>query len=479
MWETIWTGLLAPLAILLSPLLSLAASVHILLNKEDVRAAIGWIGMVWLVPYGGVVLYFLLGINRVERRARRRVRAKEETRPVPEEARDGPPVARDLVPLARLGAALTGNPLLALSACMPLEEGDEAYPAMLEAIDRAARRVWLQSYIFDWDDVGALFAEHLLLAHRRGVDVRILLDGAGALGTPRRLRRLGLPVAVFHPLSPRHPAIFNLRCHRKLVIADETAFLGSMNISARHLSDRPHHPKRSRDVMFRLEGGIVPGLAQVFAQDWSWQTGTDIPAELVAPGQAAPRAGGPEGGGVGLARVVPDGPDGRQPRLAWMFDAAISAARRSVAILTPYFVPDRDLLSSLGQAALKGVEVDILLPERSNQPLVDLASRALWPELLALGCRIHLTPRPMDHSKLMVVDGRWAMIGSSNWDVRSFRLNFELNLELYGRAAVGTVARCIARHARHARTLPQDWGRRLPVARRLAHRAAWLLTPYL
>ncbi|RMF69865.1 MAG: cardiolipin synthase [Alphaproteobacteria bacterium] len=479
MWETLWVDFLAPLALLLSPLLSLAASIHILLTKEDVRAAIGWIGMVWLVPFAGVALYFLLGINRVARRARRGARS----RPLPAGRTEpaGGITLREkrMTNLARLGAALTGAPLLALRSCEPLEEGDEAYPAMLEAIDRAQRRVWLESYIFDWDEIGARFAEHLLLARQRGVDVRILLDGVGALGTPRRLARMGLKAAAFHPLSPRHPAIFNLRCHRKLLIADDTAFLGSMNISARHLSTRPH-PRRSRDVMFRIEGEIVAGLGENFAQDWIWQTGEDLPEGLLRAGaEEAARQTGSQEAPQGWARVVADGPDRELRILAWMFDAALSSAQRSVAVLTPYFVPDRDLVASLGQAALKGVDVDIYLPEKSNQPLVDLASRALWPELLALGCRIHLTPRPMDHSKLMVVDGQWAMIGSSNWDLRSLRLNFELNAEIYGRRAVRVIADCIARHARTARPLPASWGRTLPVWRRLGYRAAWLLTPYL
>ncbi len=478
MWETLWVEILTPLALLASPLLSLAASIHILLTKEDVRAAIGWIGMVWLVPFAGVVLYFLLGINRVARRARRRAR----TRPTPV-GRSEPAAQvilreKRMANLARLGGALTGAPLLAVRTCEPLEEGEEAYPAMLAAIDRAARRVWLQSYIFDWDETGAGFAEHLLLAQKRGVDVRILIDGVGAIGTPHKLARVGLKAAAFHPLSLRHPAIFNLRCHRKLLITDETAFLGSMNISARHLRRRAH-PKRSRDVMFRLDGQIVGGLAESFAQDWCWQTGEDLPQELLQSGREDETDADGAGGGQAWARVVADGPDQEWRILAWMFDAALSSAHRSVAVLTPYFVPDRDLLASLAQAALKGVAVDIYLPDKSNQPLVDLASRALWPELLALGCRIHLTPRPMDHSKLMVVDGQWAMIGSSNWDLRSLRLNFELNVEIYGRRLARVVENCIARHAQDARPLPASWARAVPLWRRLVHRAAWLLTPYL
>ncbi len=477
MWETLWVEILTPLALLASPLLSLAASIHILLTKEDVRAAIGWIGMVWLVPFAGVALYFLLGINRVARRARRRARSRPAPASRAEAAARVILREKRMANLARLGAALTGAPLLALRVCEPLEEGDEAYPAMLEAIDRARRRVWLQSYIFDWDEIGARFAEHLLLAQQRGVDVRILIDGVGAVGTPRKLARIGLKAAAFNPLSPRHPAILNLRCHRKLLIADEAAFLGSMNISARHLQNRPH-PRRSRDIMFRLEGAIVGGLAESFAQDWRWQTGEGPPENLLRP-EAEQDDEQSAHTPAGWARVVADGPDRELRILAWMFDAALSAAQRSVAILTPYFVPDRDLIASLGQAALKGVEVDIYLPERSNQPLVDLASRALWPELLALGCRIHLTPRPMDHSKLMVVDDQWAMIGSSNWDLRSLRLNFELNAEIHGRRAVRVVADCIARHARTARTLPADWEQSLSLWRRLVHRTAWLLTPYL
>jgi cardiolipin synthase len=180
-----------------------------------------------------------------------------------------------------------------------------------------------------------------------------------------------------------------------------------------------------------------------------------------------------------VARGVPDGPDEDFEKLLWTLLGALSIARHSIRIVTPYFLPDRAVISALNLASMRGVRVDILLPARNNLRLVSCASRAMWWEVLQHGCRIWLTPPPFDHSKLMIVDGCWVLLGSANWDPRSLRLNFEFNVECYDTELAQQLDRWVEtkRRGAHPVTMEEVDGRSLPA--RLRDGTARLLTPYL
>ena len=152
-----------------------------------------------------------------------------------------------------------------------------------------------------------------------------------------------------------------------------------------------------------------------------------------------------------IARVIPDGPDADFENARWTLLAALAEAQTSVKIVTPYFLPDNALVTALNLAALRGVRVDIILPAKNNLPFVHWASRALWWQVLERGCHVWLTPPPFDHSKLMIVDGHWVLLGSANWDTRSLRLNFELNVEGYGREFAREMENVIAQKISAAR----------------------------
>ena len=212
-------------------------------------------------------------------------------------------------------------------------------------------------------------------------------------------------------------------------------------------------------------------MQRTFATDWAFTTRERLHG---TPWFAPPVSSGPV-----LARGVTDGPDADIGNMRQVILGALAAARHTVCIVTPYFLPDEVVLSTLQTTALRGVEVDIVLPARSNLPLLDWAMRPQCDELLAAGCRIHLSPAPFDHGKLFVVDRAWALIGSTNWDARSLRLNFEYNLECYDEGLVGTLQPLIdARIAQATRLDAATLARqRLPV--RLRNRLVWLLSPYL
>jgi cardiolipin synthase len=429
-------GLWPYIAAVLDAVLALVASGHAVLSKRDTRAAIGWVGLIWLAPFVGVLLYIWLGINRIERRARS-LRAErprlgptaglgECSAEVADQA--GTLAGMPLEPLVKLVRDVTGRVLLAGNRVTPLINGDQAFPAMLQAIDEATRSITLTTYIFDNDTTGQLFLETLQRAVARRVEVRVLIDYLGARYSWQPiagcLRRAGIPCAEFLPtLIPWRFQYSNLRSHRKILVVDgRIGFTGGLNIHAGNcLKQHPRYPVQ--DLHFRLSGPVVTQLQSVFADDWAFCTG-----ELL---QGQPWFSIIEPEGPVLARGIPDGPDDDFETLRLTLLGAIACARSSVAIVTPYFLPDASLIAALNVAALRGVQVDIVLPAENDSSLAHWASMALLWQVLERGCRVWHSPPPFDHSKLMLVDEHWTLLGSANWDPRSLRLNFEFNVECY------------------------------------------------
>ena len=292
-------------------LAALLASIHALLHKRDSRAATLWIGVIWLLPVFGPLLYLALGVNRIRRRALSLGVHKTLSRPVPENL--GEPEhagAEHLKMLARVVSRVVAQPLMPGNQIEPLVNGDEAFPAMLAAIESAQKTISLSTYIFDNDPSGQKFVAALARAVQRGVEVRVLIDAAGTRYSwppiTRKLRHAKIPFARFLPaslLTPWRVATINLRNHRKMLIVDgKTAFTGGMNI--RHgnvLADQPKSPVQ--DLHFRVEGPVVTQLQEAFANDWAFCT-----REILKGSEWFPELA--EGGDV-IARVITDGPDAR------------------------------------------------------------------------------------------------------------------------------------------------------------------------
>ena len=459
------------------------AAAHVVLTKREVRAAIGWVGFIVLFPLFGALLYTVFGINRIRRRATA-LRPTSQTVPaevvLPAEVvpatRERPLGAGGLEALAELVGRIVEQPLLAGNRFEPLLDGDEAYPRMLAAIEAAERSLSLSTYIFDNDETGKRFQAALAAAVGRGVEVRVLIDGVGARYSfppaRRTLRKLGVPVAIFQPtLIPWRMPWLNLRTHRKILVADgRTAFAGGLNIRHEHLvaAGGAH---AVRDLHFLLEGPVVQQVQRLFCADWRFAAGETLAGDAWYPALVP--------AGEMAARVIPDGPDEDIDKLRWTLLGALAVARRSVRVVTPYFLPDTDLVTALSLAALRGVEVDVILPGRSNLPFFDWAMAAQLPQVLERGCRVWCTPPPFDHSKLMVVDGEWAIVGSFNWDPRSLRLNFELGVELYGAAVAGCLEAMALARRDAARPVTVEELRARPLWRRLRDGAFWLAQPYL
>ena len=456
-------------------LIAAVVTAHVLLHKRDVGSAIGWIGLAWLSPFMGSALYAMFGINRVRRRAtrldkrrRRRGGGRAQT-----------PIPRDdhLAPLEHAVRTLTGRRAEPDNRLTMLQCGDEAYPRMLAAIAGAKRSIALSSYILRADSAGDPFIEALSEAHGRGVQVRVLIDGIGSgylySGAYRRLRHGGVPAARFmHSLLPWRMPFVNLRSHKKILVVDGVhGFTGGLNIGAENvLATNPPFPVR--DTHFAVEGPVVAQLMTAFAEDWQFTTGEHLEGDAWFPDIEPDAAAG-----EAVARVVTSGPDQDVEKIEYIVLQAIASARHQIRVMTPYFLPDERMITALELAAMRGVRVDIVLPAVGNHKLVDWATRAQIPPLLEARCHVWYNPPPFDHSKLLVIDGEWCLVGSSNWDMRSFRLNFELNVEVYHSGLARKLDALAKRHQGEAITLEALKKRSLPI--RLRDAGARLMLPYL
>lgn len=503
--------LMPSFAIAASVLIAVATiltALHALRSRREVSATLAWIGLILLSPVIGLVLYWAFGVNRVSRRAKRlravppeprsRRRGCDDTparddasappgqRAAPDQ-RGAPPgaaVPPEVAAYFAAGARLSRFPVAPVSDVRVLERGADAYDAMLAAIDQARRRVWLASYWFAPDATGERFIDALARARRRGADVRVLVDAVGILhrdhsrrglvpwrSVVRRIKRRGLTVARFNPLHPpRRFSILHLRSHRKLLIVDDDQlFIGGMNVHDGHQHERVRDLHLA--IVARCDHGthpLIASAATVFSEDWAFATGEWL--DVSQPGGACPPSERDDrntpldedvasrptttsaAAAAHWARLLPDGPDEDYEVLPLIRVAALQAARESVQIVTPYFLPDTGLMAALKACAMRGVRVEVFLPARSDHRIVDWAARPALEELLERRVVVWLTPPPFLHAKLMRVDDRWALLGSSNWDPRSLRLNFELDIELGG-ATLATLGDWVARQRASAERL--------------------------
>jgi cardiolipin synthase len=453
--------------------LAACVTAHVLLTKRNVGSSIAWIGLAWLSPIVGSILYVLLGINRVKARA---ICLREKR---PKRGAVRPSFATTITddhlsPLELTVGRITGRQADEGNNVALFHNGDEAYPRMIAAIEAARTSIALSTFILRLDQVGRTFVDALTRAHRRGVEVRVIVDGIGSgyIISPayRRLQQSGVPVARFlHSLLPWRMPFLNLRTHKKLLSVDGLmAFTGGLNIGDENRV-RENPPNPVRDTHFLFEGPVVAQLNDVFAEDWLFVSGEELEGEAWFP--AIDEAG------TAIARAIASGPDQDIEKIESVILQAIACARQSINVVTPYFLSDDLLATSLALAAMRGIEVDIIVPEKNNHLIMGWATRARIGHLVEAGCRVWSNPPPFDHSKIMTVDGIWGLIGSANWDMRSFRLNFELDVEIYHSDLVQRIDGSLAAKQGRRLTLAELRSRPLPV--RLRDNAARLLLPYL
>jgi cardiolipin synthase len=480
-----WLGYLNVLLVVAGYLLAFLIIMRIVLQRREPTATLAWVLSIILLPYIGVLMYLLVGRRRLNRRVRqRRVRAAV-LEPHLDRVGEGvadlqvpeapnhliQPQASELLTLSdRMGlrAPTVGNKVRLLVA-------NQAYDALEEAIRGAKSHIHLLYYIFNSDRTGARFRDLLIQKAREGVTVRLLVDGVGSFGASTfviPLTQAGGKFAEFLPVGQFsrhwHP---NLRNHRKIAVVDgRVGFTGGVNIGDEY-TGRKKKVGRWRDSHIQISGPAVNHLQEVFAEDWYFASGEDLISERFYPDQQPV--------GDQMVQIIASGPDTETQPLQRMFFTAITSARKRVYLTTPYFVPDQAMLVALQTAALRGVEVKLLLPHRSDMTLVLHAGRSYYKELLESGVAIHEYMQGILHAKTMVVDDRWATVGSANMDVRSFKLNFEVNAVIYGAVFAGELVRIFERDLTRASQVTLEDVAQKSLRSRMAEGFARVLSPVL
>lgn len=387
----------------------------ILSGKREARSTLIWLLLVVFLPYVGVFLYIFFG----------RMRPDYPERAIhPALASTDPGACGGGDPLMALTEKMTGISRVHADELELLVGAAEKYDRLFADIEAARERIVLSYYVFRQDKTGFRLLELLARKAGEGVDVRLLYDGWGAFGlyvSPklRRYCKAGIKARPFAPVTnPLRMSRINFRNHRKIVVIDgRIGYTGSTNIGDEYLGLNPRYSPWL-DLHARLTGEAAAVLEEVFNEDWRIATG-EKPVS-----RALPAAGPIE------LHVIPTGPDISEDRLFPLLFAHLAAAEKSIDISTPYLVPNQALVAMLSVAARKGVRVRLIIPKRSNHPMVEAAGRSYYEELVTGGVEIHQTPGAMLHAKALLVDSRWAMLGSANFDNRSFFLNFEVNIAL-------------------------------------------------
>jgi cardiolipin synthase len=462
---------------------SFACIPHLLLLNKRPTATLAWLWALLLFPGLGALFYLAVGTERVRRRRRRRQRSFRRARGIAgrnrrfqdDPVKEQPP--NDAVPpLLATAGRIVGLPTDLAGEVKLLRNGQAYYDALRARIASAKVSIHVESFIWRSDEVGAEFLDLLVAAAHRGVRVRVLLDELGCLGlTQRYFRRLVAAGGEFswcHTLYPRHNRyFFNLRNHRKLQIIDSRdAFVGGMNFGREYLGlDRKLGTWN--DLQAEVRGPVVKRLQQVFAEDWFFATGREEPLDEVqdiAPAHATTP--------VQVLRTGPDEDD--QPMLRVNL-ALIEAAQKRLWISAGYFVPGTTMESALQVARARGVDVRLLVSEKSQHRLLVKAGRSCYEALLRQGVRIFEYRKGIEHSKYTVVDDEAAVVGSSNFDDRSMRLNFELSLLLHRPAINHALAKIFLEMSGDAHEVKRASFARRPFREKIVESALRLASPLL
>jgi cardiolipin synthase A/B len=453
--------------------LDATAIVRALIRGHGVASTLAWVFAIVAFPGVGAAAYLLLANPSVRRTVRRKAAALG--RPA-EDALAHAFANQAGRQIARLACELTSLRASAKNAVELLVEDEKAFGQIEHDLASAKDSIWAEYYIVKNDETGHRFLDALCARAQAGVKVRLLYDGLGSLGLDgarlKAIRAAGGKVEPFLPLNPlRRRWAVHLRNHRKMIVIDgDVAFTGGMNVGDEYSGrSRRKGNQHFRDTHLRIRGPAVQDFAGVFAEDWKFATDESLPL---------PDRNG-EGPGNAVVCPLPSGPDQSHNASAHAFFAGIMAARQQCFVTTPYFVPDEPTIRALITSAKSGVDVRILLPAKNDVRLVGLAARSFYRQLVLGGVRLFEYQPSMLHSKSMVVDGRWGIIGSANVDMRSFRLNFEVGAVVFDPALAGQMSRRFLADLASSHEITMVSIKQVGLGRRLLRGIARLLAPLL
>jgi cardiolipin synthase len=457
----------------------LIVGVIIVMQRRSPTATLAWLLGMALLPVIGLIVYWLIGPVRLERRRSRRTRSRRAVEQAMATMAHLAHTSQEQAQLAMVGIGSGQVEPLPATSIDLYADGRSAYGAMLEAIAGARHHIHLEYYIWEPDQIGTRIRDALIERARAGVTVRMLVDGAGARGLKQRgwlapARAAGVQVAWFNPVRlprvRRHQRL-DMRTHRKLLVCDGViGFTGGMNIADNHSEE--FGATYWRDTHVRIAGPAIRAMQRIFLEDWGYAA-REIPE---VDRELFPEVDEP---GTKIVQVVGSGPDGAEYGIQRMLFTACGQAQHRLWLTTPYFVPDEAFLMGLTTAALRGVDVRLLVPARSDSRLVDAAARSYFLDLLTAGVKIYEYLPRFVHAKVSVFDDDVAIVGTANLDNRSFRLNFEIAAVLYDHASNAALAADFERDLGHARALRIEDVSRLRFRTRLGQAGARLLSPLL
>lgn len=456
--------------------LAAVCAVREVMYSRTSQGSIAWLLSLVLAPFPTVLLYFLFGWKLFDDYA---ALQQHSGRP----ARIARAHRLSLIDEAaneewRVLSAVVQMPFLSGNSAKLLIDGKATFESIFEGISRAQSVIYAQFYIIRDDRLGQEFADRLIERARAGVKVYLLYDDVGCFWLPHRyLRRLtdaGVEVSGF---NRRHkmlrlfgPARLNYRNHRKLVMVDgKEAWIGGHNVGVEYLGEDPKFGPW-RDTHVHVAGSVAASCALMFREDWEWATGEQLPPPHTDP---------PESPGNQSILVMPSGPADRIEECSIAFSEVIARARKRLWLVSPYFVPDIDMQTALYAAALRGVDVRILIPERPDHLLVWMASWAHAGHMLAHNVMIYQYPEGFLHEKVILMDDELAGVGTVNFDNRSFAINFEVTLWFAGGQMIEDVSKMLEADFAAATPYTVENRRQVPVWRRFIGEAARLFSPLL
>ncbi len=472
-------------------------ALHCLRRRREPAATVLWLWVAWAFPVIGPMIYLAFGIDRVpdkgfhknvkdqqllaERKAREDAKLSlSYWRGVREALATEPPKEFQKTIDKAINTLLPDYPLLGGNDIKTLLSGDEFYPRLMDAIENAKHHIHLQSFIISDDIIGTKIMLLLNKKARHGVKVRLLYDKFGSAralftGLFRRVDSSeNLSISGWSQVNPlKRRFQVNLRNHRKCAIIDgQTAFFGGINIHDENESSETKEP--IRDYHFEIRGPVVQELQYSFMRDWYYSTDED--PEILLQENHFPKL---SAAGNSSVRLVNSGPTSEMEAIADVFFMMINAAQEEVLIVTPYFVPTRDLMRALRTSALRGVNVRLVVPKKNNHFYAGLAGRALYQELLDSGVRIYERHPPFIHAKALIIDASTSVIGTSNFDNRSLRLNYESNLVVYDDVFSNRLKKTVLEDIVQSTEIrAADWRRR-PAWKKTAENLAYLMMPVL
>lgn len=482
MYVDIITGLLGYVSILITLTVMVIAFVIFLENRHPTQT-LTWLVVLSGFPLLGFVFYLLFGRNYRKERMFRNKYFLDRQAFLQYEWQD--PVSEEKIKQAgihqkklfHLAQKLGNSPVSFGTETKVLTNGEETFNYILKKLDEAVHHIHLEYYIVRDDEIGNKIKDVLIKKAREGVKVRFLYDAVGSWKLSKKyiedLLSEGVEMILFGPV--RFPVLnskFNFRNHRKIIVIDgSVGFVGGLNIGDEYLG-RNQNFGFWRDTHLMLKGEAVRSLQLIFLQDWYYMTNSSfLTSEYLSPILEENKHGG--------VQLIAGGPDNEWSAIKNIFFAMITSAKDSVWIASPYFIPDEDIFSALKIAALSGIDVRLLVPKKPDKRIVFHASRSYFPDLLDAGVKIYEYDKGFMHSKFVIVDHELASIGTSNMDMRSFHLNFEVNAFLYRTESTVELVNEYLNDIQHSREIDVDRFKKRHLGYRLLESTSRLLSPLL